>query len=222
MTFTIGFTGGAGIAILDKPDDQTIQTKSFQPDYPGFVGLATGVGLALELRFLGYFGVEMNVLYASESGSADLTVTDLGTNTSTQFEVDIGHGAVHVPLLLKGAVPGKVATPFFMLGPEFVIPNDDADVELTGINTTATTYSAYTKNYTMFAFGFGLEFNLPTPKVDMRIPLSIRGAYNPGVKNRREDRTRWKPDAGPPLTEESFATVWQYTVRAQLGLSVNF
>jgi len=162
------------------------------------------------------------VLYAAERGSADLSVTDFAAMSSTQFEVEIGHGAVHVPLLFKAALPGKTATPFLLVGPEFVMPNDEADVTITGTNTTPTSYTAFTESYTMVAFGLGIEFNLPTPKVDMRIPLSLRGGYNPGVSNRRDERTRWQPESGPPLTEESFSTAWQYTIRAQLGLTVNF
>ena len=222
VTFTIGFTGGLGVAVLDKPDDQRINGEPTDPSHPGFAGLDAVIGAQLELRVLGYFGVEMDLLYASESGTTEISVTDLGTGELTTFDINVGHSAFHLPLLFKLAIPGENATPVFFLGPEFVIPNEDADFEIEGENTTDVTYAAHTEDYTMFAFGFGVEFNLPTKGVDMRIPFTIRGGYNPGNGDSREDLVRFEPADAPPLTRESYLTSWDWTVRAQIGTTVNF
>ncbi|MEZ4445321.1 MAG: hypothetical protein R3B72_39980 [Polyangiaceae bacterium] len=231
MTFTAGFTFGLGAAIIDKPSTQTVKGVRTTPDYPGFVGLQAVVGAQLELRFLGYFGVEVDFLYASEAGKTEITVTDGVTNQVNQFTMSIGHGSLHVPLLLKGAIPGERVTPIFLLGPEFVVPNEEPRFDIEGSNNTGTLYGAYTNPYTMVAFGLGLEVNLPVDAVDLRIPLSVRGGFNPGVGDTREDRIRYKPSSGPVpvpdsvtprLTEELYDTSFQWTVRAQLGLSVNF
>ena len=193
-----------------------------QPDYPGFAGLSSAIGLVTELRFFRYFGIELDVLYTRSKGSADMRVTNFATKTESGFELEVGHAGLSLPLLFKAIVPGKTVSPFFFLGPEFVRPEDKASFTVTGENTTPTAYAGYTKDYTMFTFGLGFEFHLPIPKVDLRIPLSIRGAYNPGVEDTRESRVRYSPDSGPPIVQESFAAEWQYTIRAQLGLTANF
>ncbi len=226
VTFGIGFTGGVGIAVLDKPDDQSLNgVPNVTPLYSGFSGLDTAIGASFELRLLGYGGIEVDVLSAHEHGSADITVTKLSaTQTASQstFKVKIGHSAVHVPLLFKGAVPGKIVTPVFFLGPEFVMPSKDADFENEGDNLSNTAHTAYTEKYTMFAFGLGLEFNLPIPKVDIRIPLSLRGGYNPSVSNHRGDRMIGTQRADGTFSEMSYSTSWQWTGRGQLGLAVHF
>jgi hypothetical protein len=194
-------------------------------------------GAQFEIRILGYIGVELDLLYADESGSSEISVTDLNTNVQQVFTINVGHSAFHMPLLLKAAIPSKTATPIFFLGPEFVIPSDDADFSIDGTNGTDTAYGAYTESYSMFAFGLGVEFNLPTAGVDMRIPLTIRGAYNPGFGS-REEITRHEPAAPRPgctswnaihadaqtcgLTREEYATTWEWNVRAQIGTTVNF
>ena len=222
MTFSVGFTGGVGASFIGQPDMQTVRGQELRPEYPGFAGIATAVGPTLELRFFGYVGIELDILFASDSGSATMTVINLATNDQAPFDIEIGHSAVSVPLLLKLAIPGEVITPFGFLGPMFVDPGDEADFAVTsGTMTGPVEYAAYTESYTMFAFGFGLEFNLPIRAVDLRIPLALRGAVNPGIAQEREARTRHEPADGVP-TKESFATVFQYNVGGQLGLAVHF
>jgi hypothetical protein len=208
--------------VLDKPSDQTIDDQAFKPDYPGFTGLDSALGASFEIRLLGYFGVELDLMHAHEAGAADITVNDLATNQVSSFEVEIGHDALHVPLLFKGCLPGKVVTPLIFIGPEFVIPSDRADAQELGVNATTTTHTAHTEDYTMFAYGIGFEFNLPSPTVDLRIPLTIRGGYNPSVSDVREERARHTPASGPPFSEISYSTAWKHTARAQLGMTINF
>ena len=135
MTFSVGFLGGAGAAFLDEPSDQSVQGQTgdaVDPDYPGFAGLVTSVGPTFEVRFLGYVGLELNVLVQEDEGKADLAVrqTVNGTSTRGEFTVVIRQSAVHVPLLLKGAIPGRIVTPVLFLGPEFVsVSSTEAVIE---------------------------------------------------------------------------------------------
>ena len=222
MTFGIGFTGGAGASILDKPGEQNVRGADLRPHYPGFAGIATALGPMIEFRFYGYVGIELDILIASDSGSADLTVNNFGTGVSNSFEVDIGHSAVRVPLLLKVFAPGKVATPSLFIGPEFVVVSDEADFEAGSAHELSPVqYGAFTESYTMLAFGMGLEFNLPVKAADLRVPFSIRGGFNPSVGGTREERTRHTPDAGV-VTGESFSTAFKFQIGAQLGMAVHF
>jgi hypothetical protein len=191
-----------------------------KPLYPGFSGLATAFGPTFELRFLGYFGVELDVLFANESSSAEMTVNDPSGNSVPSFDIDLGHGAVELPLLFKAVAPGKIASPMLFLGPLFVMPSDEADFD-DAANPGLLEYSAYTESYTMFTFGLGVEVNVPIAEADLRVPFQVRGAYNPGVADDREGRTTHQPATGA-VTEEAFSTQFKYSVQGQLGLALHF
>ncbi|MCA9620062.1 MAG: hypothetical protein KC731_13645 [Myxococcales bacterium] len=227
MTFGIGIVGQAGANFLDKPGDQTVQGRNFpeNADYPGFAGVTTGVGPMIEFRFLGYVGLELDILFQSDHGSADLDSTqrDGSGNIISQqtFTVDIGHSAVHLPLLIKGALPGKWVTPVVFLGPEFVVPGDATCEEGCTSNPSQTTYGAYSEGYTAFAFGLGLEINLPIPTADIRIPLSLRGNVNPGVKGTREERANHVV-TGDRITTEDFSTAWKFQAVGNFGAAWHF
>lgn len=222
MTFSLGFTGGAGAVFIDKPSDQSVGGKPLDPGYPGFSGVATVFGPTFELRFLGYFGVEVGILFASEKGTADMTVHAPDGSTLGGFTIEIGHDATQIPLLVKAVAPGKVANAELFLGPLFVTPDDTASYSLaSGSDPGLITYSAHTESYTMFTFGLGVEVNLPIDEADFRIPLTVRGAFNPGVSDRRDERaTHTVSETGVP--EESFTTQFQFQVLGQLGLALHF
>ncbi len=224
MTFSVGFLGQAGGNFLAKPDVQSINGATPEPEYPGFAGLTTGIGPTFELRFLGYFGVEVDILVQSDSGSAELEVSQINNNNIQQgkFRVEIQQDAIHVPLLFKGAIPGRIVTPVLFLGPEFVLPNA-ASSEITEGSIPGfhnVTYGAMmAESYTAFIFGLGLEFNLPIPYVDVRIPLNLRGTINPGLSDQRIDR---EGRTGTNPVSVTYSTEWQYQAVANLGLSVHF
>lgn len=224
MTFSIGLQGSLGGSLIGQPEDQTIDGATVTPGYPGFGGFSPSIGAQLEVRFFGYVGVELDILYMGENGDTTITVRDVVNNGINEFDINIGHSAVHVPLLLKGVYPTKWLSPMIMLGPEFVSPQGKARFSIDGSNNTPTGYGAYTgPSYTMFAFGVGAEINLPVPLLDLRLPMSIRGAYNPGVGNARADRVVGVPSSDPnTLTVEYFKTEWEWNVRFQAGVSANF
>lgn len=224
MTFSVGFLGQAGGTFLDKPDDQTINGARPEPDYPGFAGLTTGIGPTFEVRFLGYAGIELDVLVQSDTGSADLRVTQTTGNqiTTGNFSVEIRQDAIHVPLLFKGAIPGRIVTPVLFLGPEFVFPDASSAEIIEGTIPAfhTVTYGAMTpESYTAFIFGLGLEFNLPIPYVDVRIPFNLRGTVNPGVSDLRSER---ETRTGSPQVAVEFSTEWKFQAVGNIGLSVHF
>jgi len=224
MTFTIGINGALGGSFTGQPGDQTILGEEVTPGYPGFGGFSPGLGAQLEVRFLGYVGVEMDILYVGENGDTTITVRNVVDGGVNEFDLNIGHSAVHVPLLLKGVYPGRWFSPMVMLGPEFVAPQGNARFSIDGQNNTPTQYGAYTVDgYTMFAFGIGAEINLPTPFVDLRLPISLRGAYNPGIGGSRSDRVvAIEGDDPTILGAEFFSTTWEWNVRLHAGLTANF
>jgi hypothetical protein len=229
----VGFVGQVGGNFFDKPDDQTVlQGVPVESDYPGFAGLTRGFGPTLDIRFLGFVGIEMDILFTRDVGEADMEFTRTGPDGSDKFDytIEIGHDAVHLPLLLKGSIPGEYVQPILFLGPEFVFPSDPhfavLESNVPGGGTAAgvggPVYgTAATESYTMFTFGLGLEIMLPIPSVDIRIPFSLRGSYNPGASDKRDERGDHVVN-GTDLQSENFATNWKFQAVANFGAGWHF
>ena len=229
----VGVVAQLGATFIDSPSDQTAADGNVpRPEYPGFAGPTTGLGAMIDLRFFDYVGVELDILRQSESGTATMTVTDMTDGSQTSFEIEIGHTAWHLPLLLKASVPTLYVRPHLVLGPEFVIP-DDADYS-EGTNTSTATFNAVSESYTLFTIGLGMEIELPAPAPleGVRIPFSLRGSVYPGISDLRRERSAtltvgepdpMAPGAYPyPLENEEYRTTFQYQVVANFGLSLHF
>ncbi len=238
VTVGIGGMFQAGGNFLDKPDDQTIQLANGKtaadPEYPGFAGLTLGGGGFVDVRFIKYVGIEFGVLYTSDKGEAELKITNAGNEA--KFDITISHNAIHMPLLVKGVIPGAVAQPMLFVGPEFVVPlgdGGDAECEQTSppaanCNSLGTKYMMLdTPTYIMVTFGLGVEFKLPLPVVDIRIPLTLRGSIDPGVPETRQHTDTQDGRAkytinGNAIEKVEYKTEWKFQAAATLGTSIHF
>jgi hypothetical protein len=138
------------------------------------------------------------------------------------FTVEIRQKAIHMPLLFKGAIPGRIVTPVLFLGPEFVFPSSVSSEIISGAVPSfhMVKYAAADPgSYTAFIFGLGLEFNLPIPYVDVRIPFNLRGTVNPGVSDKRTER---ETRTGSNPVEVAFSTEWKFQAVGNIGLAVHF
>jgi hypothetical protein len=234
------FMGGANF--LDKPSDQTIGGRTgaaADPKYPGFAGSSIGGGGFIDVRFIDYIGFEFGVLHMTDKGNAELTITNLANGAQATFDVKLSQPALHMPLLLKAAIPGVIAQPTFFVGPEFVVPlasckdddptrKDKAEcqaevVSTNGGGTLGTKYGIVNNNYISVMFGLGAEFKLPIPKVDIRLPLTLRGAVNPGVSSKRDDRELNDVDAqSGVINRVEYRSEWKFEAYASLGASIHF
>lgn len=235
VEFGIGGLGHLGGNFLDKPDDQRVEGGlEVRPEYPGFAGFTKGGGImVIDVRFLEIAGFELDVLFTSDAGEAELDHTDLNSGQTTTYHVKFAHAATHIPLLVKLSIPGDYVQPVLLFGPEFVLPKapkgkGDGGTFVQGTNPSGTQYSAFnTGNYTMFTFGIGLEVKLPIPipYVGFRIPFQLRGSVNPGVKGKRTDRERDTNPSGPPANDAEvieYSTEWKFQAAASFGLGVYF
>jgi hypothetical protein len=264
VTVGVGFLGQFGGNFLDKPDDQSIPIANLdcgnpsnvctaEPEYPGFAGATTGGGFFVEVRFLGeWIGLEFDVLRTFDRGEADLTFRQLDSGAETKVTVNIAHDAWHLPLLVKGTIPGEIAQPQIFLGPEFVFADGEscgaqrtlgdadkcAEFESELVSgrpeTVDKTFGAYVENYTMFTFGLGVEFKLPLPVefLSVRIPFQLRGSINPAVAGERTERARQEEGVPQPLPMgpgqranlifEEYSTQWKFQAAASIGASVFF
>jgi hypothetical protein len=224
VVFGVGFLGHVGGNFLDKPGNQNVPplANSPRPEYPGFAGLTAGFGGMLDVRFMEFFGIEFDFIRTTDSGNADIDITNLTTGASRSFQITIEHSAWHLPLLFKGSLPGEIVNPMIFLGPEFVIPSDAVFTSDPAL-PASTRKSAFSESYTNFTFGMGLEFKLPIPieQVQFRIPFQLRGSFNPGVSGERIERAQHNV-SGSNLVSESYSTAFKFQAVAAFGLGVHF
>ncbi len=219
VSFGIGPLGTFGGNFLDKPDEKNYpvngQRVPISPSYPGFGGTTSGFGLALDARLFGVVGLEVDVIKMSNRGKADIDITAGGTKRT--FELEIGHDAWHIPVLLKGVIPTPLVSPFAIVGAEFVrTSNASASIE-----NNVYPVAARTDNYTFFTGGFGFEFKLPfpIPGLDsLRIPVSFRGSYY-NIGNNIEDRAEYILTQPQKIT---FDTRWKFQALGTLAIQAYF
>lgn len=213
----VGLLGVAGGNFISKPGDKTLTVPGVGTGqaefYPGFGGTTLGGGLMFDARFIDLLGLEVDALRTTDRGKGDITF-----NGVYKVTISIEQGAWHVPILAKIVVPGPVVQPMFFVGPELVFPSSaKAEVD----KPLGTEMEARADNYTMLTFGGGVEIKLPVPSIDLRIPVGLRGSYNPGVSDKLADRIDvvWASGAAQKVT---YHTEWQYQVVMTLGVAAYF
>lgn len=219
FTVGAGLMGAIGGSFQNKPGNRVEPPPPNgrgieDTTYPGFGGFNGPMpGIFIEGRALGIVGLEIDFLFQNDRAHGDVT---LNGNT---FKVDIGQKALHIPVLLKATLPSPLFAPAVFIGPEFVRPDGGTvTVESSTGVTDPYTRLAKADNYTMLTMGLGGEFKLPLPKVDIRIPFSLRGSIQPGFSDTLSDRAKYE-NLGGKIT---YNTAWRYQALATLGAAVHF
>ncbi len=225
-----GFANGS---FIDDEVDKTTTLSNGQTvplPYPGFGGVGGGGGLTVSGLWRGIVGLETGIVFSLDQGSGQL---DFGAG---EIDYQVGQNAWHVPLLLKVAAPLATVRPFGFFGVEWVFPSDVAVQERSPDSPQAASLvDVEAGSYWGYAFGAGLEFLVPAG-VDLRIPLTFRGFYNPNVGDKAEDRMSFAPadcdpaqgiggqqsGAGGPCSNFVYSTEWQWQAAVSLGLAYYF
>jgi hypothetical protein len=223
----VGFLGLVGGSFLSELSDRD-KRFPFEVDgqsrgevvftYPGFGGVGGGGGLALEANWRGIVGLEVDVLYTRDQGKGDID----------GFEITMAQWALHIPLLLKVGLPAGLVRPFLVVGPEFVIPGDPEvsgdlpPLAVPGVGTATASLEGQADPYVAIAFGLGFEFRLPVENADLRIPLTLRGSYNPGVGDKGADRQSLSCSTTGRACTVTLNSEWEWQAAATLGLAYYF
>jgi hypothetical protein len=193
-----------------EDDDKvaTINGEDVAVVYPGFGGFGGAGGLAVDISYAGIIGVQLG-LYGSKDGA---------TGSINNVDFEITQTALHVPVLLRAAIPNDSVRPYIFMGPEFIFPSDP---EIDNPNPGGIAVSAEAETYGVFTFGFGFEFMLPVEGMDARIPFSLRGMYNPNVEEGLSGRAEYEAE-GDVLTAAQFNSEWEWQAAVSLGIAFYF
>ncbi len=208
----------AGGSFLKEPGDRSGGPEGTHLPYHGFAGFGPGVGLGLDLRWRGVVGLELDVIESVDRGTSR---TDYGEHG--EVEIDVEQPALHVPVMFKGILPAGPVRPFLLAGVEFVRPRQATiSAEARGGLPWNAALATTAAPYELFLFGFGLEFALPIDGIDLRIPLSFRGAVNPGVPGSARELADFEFGEDGVPTRVKYRTEWQYHAAVTAGVFYHF
>ncbi len=207
----VGLVGLVGGSIIDKASGDSPAASL----YPGFAGTRTGIGLAVEARFLGFLGVEADYIVSNDKGSGDVTFGGKSVSAS------LGQTATHIPVMAKLVLPIPVFSPFVGLGVDFVKPGTcESSLALQGTTIPTTCFNS---SYSMWTAALGAELSLPFLDF-IRFPISIRGSRHRDFGDSIGDRGAITFDSttGQVPTGASLRSEWRYDVQGVVGASFFF
>lgn len=203
----LGFFGGN---FLSEPSDKTVEQNGRRYSdviYPGFGGTGKGGGFTLDFRYQKIIGLEIGCIFSEESAKGEIN----------ELNLTLSHAVTHVPIMLKVAANTEIVRPFAMVGWQFSFVSD-AKAEFEG---GGTLFDASNEDYSLFAFGFGLEVALPLDGVDIRIPLAVRLGWNTSTTDKVSDRAEYDIQ-GNTIQKVTFSTAFEYHAGGTLGIAWYF
>lgn len=199
--------GAAGVAGHGFDDNENVEDDqgqiprpgSFwnQPEYYPHFGVGPTGGLTLEGRYGRFIGVETGLFYSQDnaSGYVDKNHAQTGERLATIHSDQIT-SAYHIPLLLKGSVPGEYVRPFISLGLMFVLQQDSelnysqepgdrgSEYDQQAVDQLDERNQIEPTNYTQLHGSAGVELVVG----DIRIPLELRLGYTLGYDEAMQSR----------------------------------
>lgn len=206
-----GLHFNAGGTFLDQPLDNT--ADGYVVPAQGWGGFGGGGGLAIEGRFFGFVGLELDLIYRRDVARTTFTFD------SAELPFQISQNAWHIPILLKFIMPTGVVRPNLFGGGEFILPGDPVITQPVGLDIPLT---ASNEAYRAWAFGLGFEIVPKGLPIDLRVPINLRGAYNTGVGPSSGDRATYTIADDGLIETIDYQAVWQWHASATLGVSVFF
>lgn len=212
-----GFVNGS---FLDEPSGKDKQNANgAEVLYPGFGGVGGGGGLTIGGMWRGIVGLETGLMFSLDQGTGTVNATG-----AEDVDYTVGQNALHVPLLLKVSGPLASVRPFGYFGLQWTFVSGVA-VQSRDPDSTAAgnLVDVEADDYYSLAFGAGFEFLIPAG-VDLRIPLTFRGTWNPDTPAKAVDRMKCLPNGCDAAAASTFVynTEWQYQAAISLGLAYYF
>lgn len=217
----IGFSGFGFVngSFIDEPaeNDKFVEVdgRLVKLPYSGFGGVGYGGGIGLFVGWQGIAALETQVVRSFDGGAGNITYDNV------PYEFEMGQTAWHVPLLLKLSPPTHPVRPFVFGGPEWVFP-ESAVFEFSGGNVRDD-WDAIADDYRGWTFGLGLDVIIPAGDHEVRVPIALKGNYNPGLGTSAEERTELRNctvDRGLADCEvQAYRSEWQWQAFVTVGVS---
>jgi len=209
LQIAVGAKGGVNmVAGQAMPDDSRMTSEQGnevffpKPEYYGHFGAGPKGGLSLELRALGFVGLETGFYYASDQASGYVDKNDaLSGRTIARIHSEQVSTAYHVPLMLKFRVPSPMVSPVFGIGAEFIFQTDSTleyreEQRAGSMGGLANQLNARNQiepsNYTLLTLSAGLEISVGP----VRIPVELRMGYNLGFDQAMRERATYDESSG--------------------------
>jgi hypothetical protein len=209
-----GVKGVVTGALWTAPDEAPGDVSYFWGDTQAYVG--GGGGAYIEIVFLKFVGLELDVLYEKNALSFDQTINGFAYTYATNFD------QLRVPLLLKGTLPLGLVELSLGVGPEFVF-GQSADVDVSfrtkgADNALKEVYKAEAADGTFLTGDLGLNVKL----WKLVIPISLRVGKNLSQSSSYDERVGFEWSGTPYASVVNTATVkaiesWHFALMAGLG-----
>lgn len=226
LTVGVGVVATAGASFIDAPTDQTIRVGGATavpvsiPEYPGFAGPTYGLGPFVELRLFERVALELDVVRSRERGRAELHVERQGA--ARDYALQIGHDALHLPVLFKSILPTGWIRPTLLVGPELVLPAAATASVVRGELPPELRIAASASPFLAYTGGVGVEIDLPLEVLDLRVAATLRGSLTPAMGERRTERASYEGSDVHRLDLVTYRTRWRYQAFGTLAAGVYF
>jgi hypothetical protein len=201
----------AGGTFMNSPLENTVD--GYVVPSQGWGGFGAGGGLAIEGRAFGFVGAEIDVIMRRDTARSEFDLDGV------EYPFQIAQNAWHIPIFLKFIMPNGVVRPNAFGGGELIFPGTPAVTQPDGF---ATPLTATNQAYQAWAFGWGLEIVPRELPIDLRFPISFRGAYNTGVGPSSADRATYTIGPEGLIEGIEYQSVWQWHASVTAGVSVFF
>ncbi|TXD37291.1 hypothetical protein FRC98_11210 [Lujinxingia vulgaris] len=209
LQIAVGAKGGVNmVAGQGMPDDSRMTSEQGnqvyfpKPEYFGHFGVGPKGGLSLEVRALGWVGLETGFYYSVDQASGYVDKNDaLSGRTIARIHSDQVSNAYHVPLMLKFRVPSATVSPVFGLGAEFIFQTESTleyrEEQRAGsmggyANQLNDRNQISPSNYTLLTLSAGMEISVGP----VRIPVELRMGYNLGFDQAMSERATYDESTG--------------------------
>ena len=167
------FTGN----LYSEPEAAPLGSDAYWGDTQFYIG--GGGGIFIEVNFLGYVGIEVDVLYEANSLTYGIEISGFEYDYITSFE------QIRIPILIKGTLPLGLVELSLGIGPELVFGQSAAvefeyhtqisDAQRQQIDQQLRNiYGAESTDGTFFDIDLGFNFKV----WKLVIPLSLRVGIN--------------------------------------------
>ena len=189
---------------------------------PGWSGTGGGFGMGFTAMWRGYLGLDLQVHDLSHTLEGDFK-DPLGY----EFSLEAHAPKIHVPVMLKAALPGHTVRPSLSVGISYTASQASRhDIKANGQLPEVVSFGIMSDEQIVPRFGLGVDYTLPIEGQNVRVSLSVMTNYNGDVADRLEadtlssvcgmaDPTNSKPANCAADFEDN--VVWQTDIMVGIG-----